>query len=43
MVTDRFSMAHSIEARTPFLDNEFVEFVFLYRHILEPLAQILRV
>jgi asparagine synthase (glutamine-hydrolysing) len=23
MMTDRFSMAHSLEARTPFLDNEF--------------------
>jgi asparagine synthase (glutamine-hydrolysing) len=26
MVTDRFSMAHSLEARTPFLDKQFVEF-----------------
>lgn len=26
MMTDRFSMAHSIEARTPFLDKQFVEF-----------------
>jgi asparagine synthase (glutamine-hydrolysing) len=25
MMTDRFSMAHSLEARTPFLDHEFVE------------------
>jgi asparagine synthase (glutamine-hydrolysing) len=25
MMTDRFSMAHSLEARTPFLDNEMVE------------------
>ena len=25
MMTDRFSMAHSIEARTPYLDHEFVD------------------
>lgn len=25
MMTDRFSMAHSLEARTPFLDHEFVD------------------
>ncbi|MBI2637982.1 asparagine synthase (glutamine-hydrolyzing) [Candidatus Peregrinibacteria bacterium] len=25
MMTDRFSMAHSLEARTPFLDREFME------------------
>lgn len=27
MMTDRFSMAHSLEARTPFLDREFMEFM----------------
>ena len=27
MMIDRFSMAHSIEARTPYLDNEFVNLV----------------
>ena len=26
-MVDRFSMAHSVEARTPFLDNEFVDMV----------------
>ena len=26
LMTDRFSMAHSLEARTPFLDKDFVEF-----------------
>ena len=27
MMTDRFAMAHSVEARTPFLDHELVELV----------------
>jgi asparagine synthase (glutamine-hydrolysing) len=27
LMTDRFSMAHSLEARTPFLDNDFVDLV----------------
>lgn len=27
-MTDRFSMAHSLEARTPFLDKELAEFVY---------------
>lgn len=28
LMTDRFSMAFSLEARTPFLDKEFAEFIF---------------
>lgn len=27
-MTDRFSMAHAVEARTPFLDKEFAEFIY---------------
>ena len=27
-MTDKFSMYHSVEARTPLLDNELVDFVF---------------
>ena len=27
-MTDRFSMAHGLEARVPFLDSELVDFVF---------------
>jgi asparagine synthase (glutamine-hydrolysing) len=28
MVTDRFAMAHSVEARVPFLDREMIDLVF---------------
>jgi asparagine synthase (glutamine-hydrolysing) len=28
LMTDRFSMAHSLEARTPFLDKELIDTVF---------------
>ena len=27
LMTDRFSMAHSVEARTPFLDSQFADYV----------------
>lgn len=33
-VTDRFSMAHSVEARTPFLDHTLVECVFRIPHLI---------
>lgn len=29
LMTDRFSMAHSVEARTPFLDRKLIKLVFL--------------
>jgi len=49
LMTDRFSMAYSIEARTPFLDNELAAEVFsiaaaqrlnprLYKHLLRDVA-----
>ncbi len=46
MMTDRFSMAHSIEARTPFLDKELSEKIYaihsskrLNRHEYKPLLR----
>lgn len=46
LMTDRLSMAHSLEVRTPFLDHEFVESVFAMAAVLRtsfrPYKRILR-
>ncbi|MBT5039099.1 MAG: asparagine synthase (glutamine-hydrolyzing) [Rhodospirillaceae bacterium] len=46
LMTDRLSMAHSLEVRTPFLDHEFVESMFsmaaVVRTRFRPYKQLLR-